>query len=68
MCLCVCVWSRYKLHDYDLRPKSVCLCKTEDFLQLRKKKEKKMSKKRRTEECHNVLYQIPLASRATNFD
>ena len=52
MCLCVCVgvgvcvWRGYKLHDYDSRPKTVCLCKTEDFLQLRKKRKKNMSKKK----------------------
>ena len=41
VCLCVCMKGEgrgYKLHNSDLRPKSVCLSKREDFLQLRKKK------------------------------
>ena len=69
MCVCGGGGGGDKLHDYDSRPKSVCLCKRRTFRSYtKKKKKKKMFKKRRTEESHNELYQIPLASTATTFD
>ena len=54
--MCVCVGGGGdKLHDYDSRPKSVCLCKTEDFSQLRKKKRKKKNIQKKEEQKNLIM-------------